>query len=85
MAIGGDVSSMPMSWWSEIFHANGLPVTRWKQDLLKRWYTDTRRQKFAQKHLDALKRVVDLLIRWHAGMIEKHFTYSSISAALTKE
>ena len=35
MAIGGDVSSMPMSWWSEIIHANGLPFTGWKQDLLK--------------------------------------------------
>ena len=36
-----------------------------------------RRQKFALKHLDVPKRVVDLLIRWYARMIEKHSTYCS--------
>ena len=59
----------------EIVHANGLPVSGWMQDLLKCWYTDMHRQKFALKHLDVLKHVVDLLICWYARMIEKHSTY----------
>ena len=57
---------------AEIYHqrqwANGLkssmPFTGWKQNSLKCWDTNMPRQKFALKHLDGLKRVVDLLIRW---------------------